>query len=280
MDSKKTATDSVNVATAAATNEPPSGDTDGFVADDEADEADEAVLQAQLADGFSITMKPLRLIDGRIEGSSALLGKCSFPANSVRELFTGDPKASQRLAAYDTWVTKMAREPDWDIPQADGGNSEAAAMIGKLAPDFELPLLDGTKFKLSDHKDKIVVLDFWATWCGPCVMALPDYIAATSKFDESKVIFVAVNLQESSDQIRTFLSDKQLTPRVALDRSSSVTPTFQVSGIPHTVIIGQGNIVEEVHVGYQPGSGEMMQITLQQMLDGTWKRVTEEPRAE
>ena len=111
-------------------------------------------------------------------------------------------------------------------------------------------------------------------------MALPDYIAATSKFDESKVIFVAVNLQESSDQIRTFLSDKQLTPRVALDRSSSVTPTFQVSGIPHTVIIGQGNIVEEVHVGYQPGSGEMMQITLQQMLDGTWKRVTEEPRAE
>ena len=280
VDSKKTATDSVNVATAAATNEPPSGDTDGFVADDEADEADEAVLQAQLADGFSITMKPLRLIDGRIEGSSALLGKCSFPANSVRELFTGDPKASQRLAAYDTWVTKMAREPDWDIPQADGGNSEAAAMIGKLAPDFELPLLDGTKFKLSDHKDKIVVLDFWATWCGPCVMALPDYIAATSKFDESKVIFVAVNLQESSDQIRTFLSDKQLTPRVALDRSSSVTPTFQVSGIPHTVIIGQGNIVEEVHVGYQPGSGEMMQITLQQMLDGTWKRVTEEPRAE
>ena len=149
-------------------------------------------------------------------------------------------------------------------------------MIGKPAPDFELSLLDGTKFKLSDHKDKIVVLDFWATWCGPCVMALPDYIAATSKFDESKVIFVAVNLQESPDQIRTFLSDKQLTPRVALDRSSSVAPTFQVSGIPHTVIVGQGNLVEDVHVGYQPGSGELMQTTLQQILDGTWKRSVDE----
>ena len=276
VNSEKAAADSAAVAeaaTVAVTPEPPSGDADGFAADDA---ADEAVLQAQLADGFSITMKPLRLIDGRIEGSSALLGKCSFPANSVRELFTGDPKASQRLAAYDTWVTKMAREPDWDIPQADGGNSEAAAMIGKPAPDFELPLLDGTKFKLSDHKDKIVVLDFWATWCGPCVMALPDYIAATSTFDESQVIFVAVNLQESPDQIRTFLSDKQLTPRVALDRSSSVAPTFQVSGIPHTVIIGQGNIVEDVHVGYQPGSGELMQTSLQQMLDGTWKRSVDE----
>ncbi len=269
-DSEKTAADA---ATVAATHAPPASDTDGFAADDA---AAETVLQAQLADGFSITMTPLRLINGRIEGSSALLGKCSFPANSVRELFTGDPKASQRLAAYDTWVTKMAREPDWDIPQADGGNSEAAAMIGKPAPDFELSLLDGTKFKLSDHKDKIVVLDFWATWCGPCVMALPDYIAATSKFDESKVIFVAVNLQESPDQIRTFLSDKQLTPRVALDRSSSVAPTFQVSGIPHTVIIGPGNIVEDVHVGYQPGSGELMQTTLQQMQDGTWKRSVDE----
>jgi thiol-disulfide isomerase/thioredoxin len=276
-DSEKTTKDAADAATiaaaesstVAATNKPPTSDADGFAADNE---EVEAMLQAQLADGFSITMKPLRLKDGRIEGSSALLGKCSFPANSVRELFTGDPKASQRLAAYDTWVTKMAREPDWDIPQADGGNSVAAAMIGKPAPDFELPLLDGTKFRLSDHKDKIVVLDFWATWCGPCVMALPDYIAATSKFDESKVMFVAVNLQESSDQIRTFLSDKQLTPHVALDRNSSVAPTFQVSGIPHTVIIGQGNIVEDVHVGYQPGSGELMQTTLQQMLDGTWKR--------
>ena len=263
----------------AGTNPPAvkaTGEADGFATDSE----DDTNLQPQLADGFTITMKPLRLVDGNIEGSSALLGKCSFPARSVRELCTGDPAASQRLVAYDTWVTTRAREPDWDIPESDGGNSEAAALIGKTAPDFELPMLDGTTFRLSDHQDKIVVLDFWATWCGPCVMALPDYIAATSKFEESKVIFVAVNLQESSDEIRTFLSDKQLSPRVALDRSSAVAPTFQVSGIPHTVILGLGNIIEDVHIGYQPGSGETMQTTLQQMLDGTWKRATDETPAD
>ena len=254
----------------------PASDADGFAVDNE----DETNLQAQLADGFSITMKPLRLVDGRIEGSSALLGKCSFPARSVRELLTGDPKTSQRLVAYDTWITTMAREPDWDIPQSDGGNSEASALIGKAATDFELPMLDGTTFKLSDHQDKIVVLDFWATWCGPCVMALPDYIAATSKFEESKVIFVAVNLQESSDEIRSFLMEKQLSPRVALDRSADVAPKFQVSGIPHTVILGPGNIIEDVHVGYQPGSGEAMQTTLQQMLDGTWQGPTEQKPVE
>ncbi|MEJ7595452.1 MAG: TlpA disulfide reductase family protein [Planctomycetaceae bacterium] len=241
---------------------------DGFASDSD----EEAMLQAQLADGFSMTMKPLKLVDGHIEGTSALLGKCSFPARSVRELFTGNANIGQRLAAYDSWVTAMAREPDWDIPQSDGGTSEASALIGKTAADFELPMLDGTTFRLSDHQDKIVVLDFWATWCGPCVMALPDYIAATSKFDESKVIFVAVNLQESSDQIRSFLAEKQLSPRVALDRSASVAPTFQVSGIPHTVILGPGNVIEDVHVGYQPGSGETMQTTIQQLVDGTWER--------
>ena len=250
--------------------------TEGFASDSDSED----MLQAQLADGFSMTMKPLRLVDGRIEGTSALLGKCSFPARSVRELCTGNPNASQRLAAYDTWVTAMAREPDWDIPQSDGGTSEASALIGKTAIDFELPMLDGTTFRLSDHQDKIVVLDFWATWCGPCVMALPDYIAATSTFDESKVIFVAVNLQESSDQIRSFLAEKQLSPRVALDRSASVAPTFQVSGIPHTVILGPGNVIEDVHVGYQPGSGETMQTAIQQLLDGTWKRATDQSLVE
>jgi len=262
---------STEAAPAAAVN-----GADGFADDDRA----EGTLQAQLADGFSLTMTPLRLVDGRIEGSSTLLGNCSFPARAVRELCTGNPQNSQRLTAYDTWVTKMAREPDWDIPQSDGGNSAASALIGTTAPDFELPMLDGTTFRLSDHRDKIVVLDFWATWCGPCVMALPDYIAATSKFDESKVIFVAVNLQESSDEIRTFLAAKNLSPRIALDRSAAVAPTFQVSGIPHTVILGPGKVIEDVHVGYQPGSGETMQTTIQQLLDGTWKRTVNEENVE
>ncbi|MEZ6033352.1 MAG: TlpA disulfide reductase family protein [Planctomycetaceae bacterium] len=248
-----------------------SEDADGFAADVDT----EATMQALLTDGFSITLNPLRLADGRIEGTSTLLGNCSFPAREVRELWIGDLKNSPRLAAYDSWVTQMAREPDWDIPESDGGSSAASSLIGQVAPDFELPLLDGTTFRLSDHQDKIVVLDFWATWCGPCVMALPDYIAATSKFDESKVIFVAVNLQEASDQIRSFLTEKALSPRVALDRSAEAAAKFHVSGIPHTVILGAGNLIEDVHVGYQPGSGESMQTTIQQLLDGSWKRPIE-----
>jgi thiol-disulfide isomerase/thioredoxin len=244
----------------------------GFVMGDE----DESSMQALLADGFSITMTPARLENGQIKGHSKLLGDCAFPAATIRELFLGDPASRTNIAAFDQWVARNAQEPDWDIAAESGGTSEGAAMIGQVADDFELSLLDGSKFRLKDHADKIVVLDFWATWCGPCVAALPDYIAATSEFDSSKVIFVAVNQQEASDQIRGFLTERNLSPIVALDRNGEIGQQFKVSGIPHTVILGKGNVIEDVHVGYQQGGGESMQIAIQQLLDGTWKRPTPE----
>jgi thiol-disulfide isomerase/thioredoxin len=244
----------------------------GFVMGDE----DESSMQALLADGFSITMTPTRLENGQIKGHSKLLGDCAFPAATIRELFPGDPASRTNIAAFDQWIARNAQEPDWDIAAESGGTSEGAAMIGQVADDFELSLLDGSKFRLKDHADKIIVLDFWATWCGPCVAALPDYIAATSEFDSSKVIFVAVNQQEASDQIRGFLTERDLSPIVALDRNGEIGQQFKVSGIPHTVILGKGNVIEDVHVGYQQGGGESMQISIQQLLDGTWKRPTPE----
>ena len=244
----------------------------GFVMGDE----EESGMQALLADGFSITMTPARLENGQIKGHSKLLGDCAFPAATIKELFLGDPESRTSIAAFDQWIARNAQEPDWDIAADSGGTSEGAAMIGQVADDFELSLLDGSKFRLKDHADKIIVLDFWATWCGPCVAALPDYIAATSEFDSSKVIFVAVNQQEASDQIRGFLTERNLSPIVALDRSGAIGQQFKVSGIPHTVILGKGNVIEDVHVGYQQGGGESMQIAIQQLLDGTWKRPTPE----
>ena len=233
---------------------------------------DPSAVQVQLADGFQITMTPARLVNGQMTGTSPLLGDCSFPAATIRELVAGSAGKESLSAAYENWISRNAQEPDWDVAANDGGKSAGSELIGQVAEDFELPLLDGTRFRLSDHADKIVVLDFWATWCGPCVAALPDYVAATSGFDASQVIFVAVNQQESSDQIRSFLVERDLSTAVALDRDGSVSQKFRVSGIPHTVIIGKGNVVEDVHVGYQQGGGDSMQIAIKQLLDGTWKR--------
>lgn len=235
-------------------------------------EENNSQVQLFLADGYRITATPEKSDADFLECSSQLLGPIRIPARSIQEIRIGNPEDAPVAIAFQQWIAEPAKEPDWDVPQSDGGNSEAAALIGSIAPDFELPRLDGSTFRLSEHKDKVIILDFWATWCGPCVAALPEYLSAVRKFEAEKVIFVAVNQQESADQIRAFLAEKKLAPIVALDRTGSVGEQFRVSGIPHTVVISPGNLVEDVHVGYRPGSAEELQTTVQQMLDGTWKR--------
>ena len=85
--------------------------------------------------------------------------------------------------------------------EAPASQKDSGSLIDLPAPGLKANLLDGKEFDLSKQKGKVVVLDFWATWCGPCVRALPALMKATSSFPENKVVFVAVNQGEKAKQI-------------------------------------------------------------------------------
>ena len=144
----------------------------------------------------------------------------------------------------------------------------AVRMIGKAAPAFELQTLTGSPFKLSDQVGKVVVLDFWATWCGPCVAALPKINETTAKYKEKGVVFQAVNQQEEASIVKEFLAAQKLDVPVILDIEGKVGTLFKVEGIPQTVIIDKTGKIQVVHVGAGPTIGEQLTKELDEILAG------------
>ncbi len=147
------------------------------------------------------------------------------------------------------------------------GGGDADALVGEAAPNFELALLDGGEAVLSDHQgEDIVIIDFWATWCGPCIQAMPALMEVASDFRDRNVVFYAVNLQEGADMVRSFMQNRGWDFLVPMDSQGAVANSYGVTGIPHTVIVGKSGLVEKVHVGYSPALKEILTAELERLL--------------
>ncbi len=125
----------------------------------------------------------------------------------------------------------------------------ADRLKGKMAPDFTVALLDGGSLTLSEKRGEIVILDFWATWCGPCRIAMPVLDEVAKEFASEGVHLYGVNLEEDPERIRRYLEGQGLDVTVALDKDGSIGEMYQASAIPQTVIIGRDGKVAIVHVG-------------------------------
>jgi len=228
------------------------------------------VTQVVFASGATLTFRADKMVQNRIGGNHPILGPCSIPRSAIRELRIGYPEGGPQKTAYSDWKLRPAKEPQF----AGSGNSPPGAdaipgldspLVGTVAADFEVPLLDGQSFKLSDHADKVVILDFWATWCGPCVRALPQIIETVGAFPPEKVLLVAINQQEKTQAIRDFLKARGWQVTVALDRDGKIGRKFQVEAIPQTVIVGRGGKIERLHVGAHADFQDQLENVLKQL---------------
>ena len=148
-----------------------------------------------------------------------------------------------------------------------GLTEEAHPLVGKKAPTFTATALDGRPFDLADHLGKeVVILDFWATWCGPCVMSLPAIASVARRYQDQGVSLYAVNLGDPPDSVRSFLKQKSLDIDVLLDGDSSIGNLYQAEAIPQTVIIARDGMIKRVHVGYSPDLGSELATELDQLV--------------
>lgn len=124
------------------------------------------------------------------------------------------------------------------------------------ATDFTLTDLEGKQVKLSDYKDKVVLVSFWATWCGPCKAEMPHLQALYSELSDKGLVVLAV----SSDDARTkalvsaHIKKNAFTFPVLLDPTGAVTATYNGTGtLPYSVLIGRNGEVKSTRSGYNPG---------------------------
>ena len=159
-----------------------------------------------------------------------------------------------------------------------GGEETPSPLLGTAAPDVTLKLLEKGEFRLKEHKgEHVVMIDFWATWCGPCVQELPILTEVADSYKEKGVVFCAVNLRENTEQIQKFLTDKKLKMTVALDSDAKVATSYHVEAIPMLVLVDKKGTVQSVHVGYNPGIKATLRSELDALLAG--KDLTKEKDA-
>lgn len=123
--------------------------------------------------------------------------------------------------------------------------------FAKPAPDFSLPTDDG-QISLTQLKGQVVYLDFWASWCKPCVKSFPWMNEMKAKYGQQGVTFIAVNLDENKKMAEKFLSKVKADFTIAYDSSATTAEKYQVMGMPSAYIIGRQGQILHSHVGYIP----------------------------
>jgi peroxiredoxin len=134
--------------------------------------------------------------------------------------------------------------------QQGPGSAGYAAWVGKLAPDFEVTKLDGTRLKLSDLRGQRVILDFWATWCGPCVMEIPHFSKLHREHGRDSLTVLGLS-REDRVVLKRFVETHDVPYAIAsVENVELPEPYGAIRSIPTTFFIDASGTIQEVVVGY------------------------------
>lgn len=228
--------------------------------------ASENSLRLKLRDGSVFVLSDPQIVDQFVVGEHAALKTCRIPLRQVLKIQNGKLDI-QSLARMTDW--KLEPTPEPKFVDADAGDGLDSPLIGKSVGEIEIPLLDDQKLRLGDHADKILVLDFWASWCAPCIRSLPKLAALVDSFPQDQVRLIAVNVEELPFTIHQFLATRDFELVVGVDVDAGIGKQFGVSDLPQTVIVGPGSKIERVFIGAPTDLHTNIQQAIRDLLPST-----------
>jgi peroxiredoxin len=129
----------------------------------------------------------------------------------------------------------------------------AADPTGAPAPQFTLTASSGANVSLGQYKGQVVMLNFWASWCGPCRQEMPLLDSIYTKYKRMGFTLIGVNVEPDSKSANDWLKQTPVSFPILYDKESKVSRMYDVEGMPSTVIIDRAGKVRVLHRGYKPG---------------------------
>lgn len=136
----------------------------------------------------------------------------------------------------------------WGLREIASDGSASVGRVGEPAPAFTARTLDGSTASLEEFRGRVVVVNFWATWCGPCRVEMPEFERYQAQMG-GQVAILGVNLQEPPSLIEPFVRQYGLTFPILLDESGTIASLYRVTGLPMSVILDRSGIVRERVIG-------------------------------
>jgi peroxiredoxin len=136
-------------------------------------------------------------------------------------------------------------------------SESAEAQVGQPAPNFQLKNLDGESVSLKDLKGNPVLLNFWATWCKPCVHEMPYLQEIYDEWSSKGLILLAINIGDGPSAVEGFLQDHDLALPVLLDIEGTLAQKYNIVGIPTTFFLDTDGVIQEKIIGAFPNKAEI-----------------------
>jgi len=154
------------------------------------------------------------------------------------------------LLAPGVWLAAQAPVSATGVPFSAGPvDPELVVAKGQPAPDFVLPGLDARPVRLSDFRGRVVMLNFWASWCVPCKVEMPGMEAVYQDLKGQGFVVLAVNMQDDPDVARRFVEEVKATFPIALDRDGSVARQYRLAALPTSFFIDREGRVADINTG-------------------------------
>jgi len=164
------------------------------------------------------------------------------------------------FAAVTVWINYEVKVNVQRGRRSETVREMGSVKLGQPAPDFSTMDLSNSPVSLASyHGKKVVLLDFWATWCGPCRMEMVELQSLQDKFKDKGFEILSLNQGEASDDVKRFIERKRYDFHVLLDSDGAASAKYGVRAIPTLVLVDKDGIIQWLQVGYEKGSSKLEQ---------------------